>query len=437
MRIVRAARAMAYQRRIEAILKVRSEFGPPEKRRDYQMNLFNESWARALATVPYYRDLAGRLALPAAFSSWDEFKHLVPESNRELVQQHTREMSSCARKADFYRTTGGSTAEPVQLPSWRSEGFYAKSDLWYGRREYGISPSSRLFALWGHSHLMGQGFRGWINRTERRLRDTLIGFYRYSAYDLTPAAMSRAAEEMLRFKPDFILGYSVALDTFARVNSQLRSELRKLRVKAVIAAAEAFPFSDSVVRLQDLFDAPVAMEYGSVETNLIAQTRRAGGYEVFWWRYFVELDAKPAPSGGRAIRVTSLYPRCFPLIRYALGDEIVGGPECESTDGLAQFERVLGRCNDYVTLRSGERLHSEFFTHAVRACREIQGYQVAQTPIGVQLSLQGGAECNEETVARVKRNLLNVDPRLAPVRVIVVPELVRTRAGKTPMVVSI
>jgi phenylacetate-coenzyme A ligase PaaK-like adenylate-forming protein len=437
MRIVRAARAAAYQRRIDAILKVRAEFGHPEERRAYQLRLFNEQWARTLATAPYYQDLARRLKLPVAFPSWDEFKQLVPQSSRELVQRRTREMSSRERKTDFFRTTGGSTAEPIQLPAWNSESWYATSDLWYGRREYGVTPSSRLFALWGHSHLMGRGFRGWINRTKRRLRDSLIDFHRYSAYDLTPAAMARAAEVILRFKPDFILGYSVALDTFARVNSQLRAELRALRVKAVIAAAEAFPFSDSMARLQDLFNAPIAMEYGSVETNLIAHTRRAGGYEVFWWRYFVELDPVPAPSGGRSILVTSLYPRCFPLIRYALGDEIVNNPESENTSGVAEFERVLGRCNDYVTLPSGEMLHSEFFTHAVRGCREIQGYQVAQTPTGVQLSLQGGAECNEDTVERVRRNLLNVDSRLAAVRIIVVAELVRTRAGKTPMVVSV
>jgi len=432
MWIVRAARAAAYQRRVDAILKVKAEFGGPQERRAYQLRLFNEHWARILATVPYYHDLARRLKLPTAFANWEEFMEVVPPSHRELVQRHTREMSSNERGSDFLRTTGGSTAEPVQLPAWRSESRFATADLWYGRREYGITPASRLFALWGHSHLMGRGFHGWMKRIERGLRDRLIDFYRYSAYDLSPSAMARSAHAMLRFKPDFILGYGVALDCFARVNLELRSPLRALGVKAVIAAAEAFPFPDSTARLHDLFNAPIAMEYGSVETNLIAYTRRWGGYEVFWWRYFVELDPVPASSGGRAVLVTSLYPRCFPLIRYALGDEIVSAPGCRDTSGITTFERVLGRCNDYVTLHGAGSLHSELFTHAVRGCREVQGYQVAQTPTGVRLALKGG---NGDTVERVKRNLLSVDTRLAAVEVVVVAELERTRAGKTPMVV--
>lgn len=436
MWIVRAARAATYQRRIDDVLRVKESVHGTDDRLAYQLRCFNARWAEIRVTVPFYQDLAARMNLPREFRSWDQFREVMPTSNRQLVQRYTKEMSSQERGPDFLRTTGGSTGEPVQLPAWRSEAYFATADLWYGRQQYGIGPSARLFALWGHSHLMGKGLRGWRNRAERRLRDQLIGFHRFSAYDLSPAAMQKAAEAMVRFRPDFVLGYGVALDTFARVNSHLQDQLRALRVKAVVGAAERFPFPDSASRLQELFDAPVAMEYGSVETNLIAHTRPPGGYEVFWWRYFLELEPDSASHGPRAMYVTSLYPRCFPLVRYALGDEIVTESSCGETAGLASFDRVMGRCNDYVTLPGGDSFHSEFFTHAVRGSKEILGYQVAQTASGVRLALTGGPGCDGATVLRVKANLVKVDRRLEAVDVVIVPELIRTRAGKSPMVVK-
>jgi phenylacetate-coenzyme A ligase PaaK-like adenylate-forming protein len=249
--------------------------------------------------------------------------------------------------------------------------------------------------------------------------------------------MVKAAVEMQNFRPDFVLGYSSVLDTFARVNSERRSELRELNVKAVIGAAEGFPFFDSVAHLEDLFNAPVAMEYGSVETNLIAHTRKTGGYEVFWWRYLVELGTSKSPLGGQIAYVTSLYPRCFPLIRYELGDELVCNSASDHTVGIHEFDRVLGRCNDYVTIPSGDSFHSELFTHAVRGCKQVLGYQLQQSSSEVILALKPGPDFDKSVILRIKYSLLNVDRRLEAVRIVTVADLIRTRAGKTPMVVRL
>ena len=131
--------------------------------------------------------------------------------------------------------------------------------------------------------------------------------------------MRRAAEELLRFRPAYVLGYSVALDLFAAANRDRREQLRASGVRLVVGTAEAFPTRESANRLRDLFGCDVAMEYGAVETGLLAHTHPEGGYRAFWRSYLLEVAGGEHP--GRLL-VTSLYPRCLPLVRYEIGDEI-------------------------------------------------------------------------------------------------------------------
>ena len=169
--------------------------------------------------------------------------------------------------------------------------------------------------------------------------------------DLRPERMKQAAAEMIAFRPDYFLGYSVALDRFARGNEGMADQFRALQLKAVIGTSESFPGPESAVRLSNLLGAPIAMEYGAVETNVIAHTHPSGGYRVFWRTYLVE--ALPV-AGTRRCRVliTSLYPRCFPLVRYEIGDEI----EVEDTQSAAAG--VLRFCGSHGrrTIRSGWKM---------------------------------------------------------------------------------
>ena len=47
--------------------------------------------------------------------------------------------------------------------------------------------------------------------------------------------------------------------------------------------------------------------------------------------------------------------------------------------GVTSFDRVVGRCNEYVELADGSQIHSEAFTHAVRSCPQIDSYQVVHS----------------------------------------------------------
>jgi phenylacetate-coenzyme A ligase PaaK-like adenylate-forming protein len=402
-------------------------------RLDIQLRAFNAEWQRIAVDVPFYRRLVLDGRLPREFRSWREVIDRVPPLTRATVQRDGPGRASDRKPADAARTTGGSTAEPITIPVWHSEIAETTPNVWMARRWYGVEPGSRLFMIWGHKHLLGSGLRGWLNGMQRRIFDAALGYHRFSAYDLRAERLRVAADEMLRCRPDYVMGYSVALDRFARANADRGPALRALGIKVVVAAAEGFPASDSEARLGDLFGAPVAMEYGSVETGLIAHTHPEGGYRAFWQQYFLEAESQGEGRPAR-LRVTSLYPRALPLVRYEIGDEIeLDADPCGL--GVERFRRVVGRCNDYLPLTGGALIHSEAVAHVVAGHPSVDGYQVVSRGADIHLRV-AARELDPATEASIRERLGRVHKELEHIRIERVDTLRQTAAGKTRTVVT-
>ena len=400
----------------------------------WQLESFNRHWPELLRTVPYLQRLSKELALPRQFSGWQAFRDALPITDRKTLQENRQAIADASQAPDYWRSTGGSTAEPIQIPAWNSEIGVATRDIWYARKWFGIAPADRLFLLWGHSHLLGSDIKGRLNSANRRLKDAMLGYCRFSAYDLSAAVLRTAADRLLAFKPAYLLAYAAALDRFARVNQDRRAAFHKLNLKVAIATAESFPTRDSAGLIEDVLGCPVAMEYGAVETGPIAHQRRRGGYGVFWRHYYVESIDASSMAGAREILVTSLYPRCVPLVRYKIGDLITINPN--GGDCAQEFESVIGRCNDYVVLPNGALVHSEAFSHAVKDLAGILAYQVVQeSRERITLRCVGAPGRDSDASVEIQRRLERILPGITGVQVQWVDALEQTIAGKSRRIV--
>ncbi|MBI1883155.1 MAG: hypothetical protein HYS08_02985 [Chlamydiae bacterium] len=406
----------------------------PDVASAWQLVRFNRIWQAVCQDIPYYRRLRCENHLPLEFSDWKEFRERVPVLERRTVKEQVHALIGRASSIRSWKSTGGSTAEPIRIPIGRLEVSTAAEDLWFARAWYGVGPSDKLFLIWGHSHLLGKGWRGWLKGVKRRWVDALLGYYRYSAYDLSEDALDRAAEALLKFQPAYVVGYSVALDRFVCVNSGKRTLFHELGLKAAIATGESFPRSDSAERITDILGCPVAMEYGSVETGPIAFQKPNGKYFVFWRHYLVEAQVSQSIPDAYEVLVTSLYPRCMPLIRYKMGDLIMGGSEDDHF--RFEFQSVVGRCNDYVILEDGQVVHSEAFTHVIRDFSAISGYQILQRTDGnVFLSYTGARLLTLAELRELKRRLCWINAGLAAVQIERVQSIDPTIAGKTRRII--
>ena len=361
MKLISAVRRRRMAGDIEARLAAYASDLPSQAIAQIQLELLNREWARTVKRIPFYSKLVAANAAPGEFESLEHFFAVAPMANRSLIHQHAAGMCDPSRGPDSWRITGGSTSQPVQLPAWREEFVHAQYDMWAARSWYSIDPGSRLFLLWGHSHLLGTGLKGRWNGFRRSLNDRLLQYRRFSAYNLSAERLKQAAAEMIAFRPDYFLGYSVALDSFARANEDMAGRLRALNLKvcnrhfrvvprAGVRRSLSTPSRDRRARIGA--DGAIA-GYGSVETNVIAHTHPSGGYRVFWRTHLVE--ALPV-AGTRRCRVliTSLYPRCFPLVRYEMGDEIEVEDTQSPAEGVLRFRAVIGRCNDSIRWETGQ-----------------------------------------------------------------------------------
>src|SRR5699024_3692140 len=101
---------------------------------------------------------------------------------------------------------------------------YYEPSIWYARNFYGIERSDRMFRLWGHSHTLGKGFSKYKKMLAFKIGHPLIGFKRFSAYNLSPEQLRKAGEEILKFKPDYIIGYSKAINMLAKINENKKEQ---------------------------------------------------------------------------------------------------------------------------------------------------------------------------------------------------------------------
>ena len=271
------------------IVKLREFYEAEENSEIWQLKQLNRLWEGYIQNLPIVASAVKSGQYPSRFSSLKEFVETVPSIGRRDFAERLQECSIAEPAPDAFRTTGGSTSEPISLPAWKREFEETSASQWLGRAWQGVRPSDRLFLLWGHAHLLGSGLRGKLNGYKRQVFDSLLGYCRASAYNLSETALKEAGDRLLKFKPDYVYGYSVALDQLARANQWRRAELHQLKLKCIQATAERFPAEESRSLIEDVFGCPVVMEYGAMETGHLAATAPNGsGYQVYWRDYILE-----------------------------------------------------------------------------------------------------------------------------------------------------
>ena len=397
---------------------------PPSDLAAWQLGRLNGAWTESLSRSPWARAMRARLSLPDQFESWAQVGAIQVQTKADLRLDIA--VAGGANEPVQWRATGGTTAEPFRFPVFPSEVTGAALDQWTGRARLGVTPADRLFMIWGHAHLFGVGLKGAVNRLRRQWSDRALGYTRWSAYRMAPDDLTKAGDALLASGAAYVVGYSVALDRFARANLTRAHEFRALDLKAVIATAEGFPHADSREVIKACLGCPVVMEYGAVETGAVAYERPGGSFEVFWDRYRVELD------DDGAVVVTSLSPRALPLLRYAIGDAAAA-----ARDAALGLSAIRGRVNDAVVLPGGLSIHSEAFTHVLRDLPGVRAYQIvikAGEPLPI-LRYEADQALPDASLKRLRERLARVDPRLADAGIEQTGRIPQSVAGKHRMVV--
>ena len=390
---------------------------------DFQLGRIQEVWKDAVTDVPYYGRLVAEGRAPADIRNWKDFLE-IPELSREILQDHKEEFMRRSGPPDLWRMTGGSTGNPIKFGVWNSEDAVIrmlKLVLWH---RVGYCPSDRLFLIWGHSHLLGSGWRRYWNHFLRKAKDAALGYKRVDAYALSPALCEDYAHELLQFRPAGLIGYSAALDYFVRSLPEKWKQFRALNLKFVMPCAEPAPKEDSFELLEKVFGCQVIQEFGGVDFGHVGMKLGDEPFRIFGKYNFLE----SAAEGDDAL-VTSLYKRYLPLIRYRQGD-VLGGVHKLDYGHVASFEKLQGRVNDMVLLSDGTSVHSVAVFHCAHQETSVLNIQMILEDHEIRILLVTRKGYDSDAESRIRHRLAQISPLLGKAKIEAVDDLITTRAGK-------
>ncbi len=390
-----------------------------------QLAALRNAWADAVADVPYYASLVSAKLAPPVIDTWQDAT-AIPVLTRQALQERPSEFIRRSGPPASFMTTAGSTGTPLRIGMNQPERDLMRVVKLAAWQAFGYERSSRLFLIWGHAHLLGTGWKGKVNHLKRRLADAALGYRRVDAYRLTMESCAAYAEELLAFKPIGLIGYSSALDLFARYTTAYRERFRRMGLRFVLATAEAPPRRDSIDFLSDHFGCPVVQEYGGAEFGQVAFKAGRSPFETYGDLNFVE--TLRTQEDEHALLISSLYRRYLPLIRYQVGDAVLQ-PEVLAHGHVTQFAELAGRINDVISLGPGDVVHSVAVFHCVHQ-ENVQNIQLVLRDDGQTLALVSFETERAPMEARIRARLAQVHPALAAVQFQYVEDLETNRAGK-------
>ena len=287
-----------------------------------QLQLVNDEWARVTRESPWFSRMRRERALPGAFATLREFAERVPVMRAPLDREAARAIPCLTRPPDFSRAALSLSTQ--ELPVWESELAYARAGRLFARDRYGAGPGDGVFILDGPTHGARRGPRAVLHDLRRDAYDRGLGCRRFTLRTLDGEHLTRAGRALVAAGAKVVTGRCDTLDAFTRANAGMREALRTLGLKLAVVTAGA---SGEAERLREFFGCPVAEEYALGEDDPIAHSLPGGdGLAVFWRSWFVEADTRDAAEGRARLIVTSLYPRCFPVVRCDLG-EVIARPD--------------------------------------------------------------------------------------------------------------
>jgi phenylacetate-CoA ligase len=394
----------------------------------YQLDRLNTLWGHAIGQVPYYRDLARSLALPAGFDSLAEYTSRVPLLTKETVRRSAHELVSARTARGRWFSTGGSTGTLTRI-WWAHDdhrrALRAKYRLYH---MWGVDFFERTVFLWGGDHRHIGGLRGRIQRTREQILDCLRGRKRLSAHNTSAEAARGYLQQIHSFRPAMLYGHSQAVQLLAR--EALRLGFRCESIRLVVLTSEVATAENVVERA---FCAPVIAEYGATECPLIAGQATDGTWRVRDDQVLAE--TVPATDGRYQIVITVLENQSFPMLRYAIED-MVDRPLHRPPAGFAVISPVSGRHDDIVVSGEGTWIHGTVFDALFETTAEVRRYRVHQAADG---SVRALIEL-DDPLSPERQHALNAALAAAvPGRATtldVVPQIPLTRGGKLRVVSS-
>ncbi len=385
--------------------------------------------------VPYYRDLFAELDLdPEEVRTADDLTHL-PLLDKETVRADPdRFVPDEPRPSMVPQTTGGTTGTP--LAYWATKDAVRFNYATYESRTRawsGVRFGDRMASFHGQPIVPAGQEHGPFWR-----RNPAFNQLYCSVYHLSDANLPAYLDELDRFQPVVLAGYTSAIHRVAQ--HVLRTgDVGRVRPRAVIVSSETL-LPAARADIESAFGCSVHNAYSLGELVAYVSECDFGSMHVSTdYGVFELLDTDESAGTGRhEIVATGLFNRAMPLLRYRTGDTAAPGTvACGCGRGLPTVDELTGRSDDVVRTPDGTIVGPAPMSLAFQRVPHLRRAQVHQERVEsirvlVEVDREFSAEDESFMVAELAKRLgtsLVIDVE----RTDAIP---RTSGGKERVVVS-
>ena len=385
------------------------------------------------ARVPYYRNLFAELGLqPADIRSSADLAAL-PILEKETVRAHPeRFLPDAPHPRLIPQTTGGTTGTPLSY--WATLEAVRFNYATYETRcrgWAGVRFGDRMASFHGQPIVPA------VNQEPPFWRRNPAFNQLYcSVYHLNHATLPAYIDELAKFDPEVVVGYTSAVH---RVATHLieTGQIGRLRPRSVLVSSEALrPAARADMELA--FGCTVSNSYSLGELVAYVSQCPEGDLHVTTEYGVIELLDLDG-HGATEIVATGLINKGMPLLRYRTGDLATaaepGTAQCGR--GLPTLADLVGRIDDVVHTPEGAVVGPAPMSLAFQRVPNLRRAQVRQdSPDALEVLIETADCWGPDDLRFLEQELRKRLGERIALRFEQVDELPRTRGGKERLVVS-
>lgn len=370
--VLRRRRTLSYLREAE-----RTQWISKDEIAAIQLARLRALVAACWQEVPYYRQTWTEAGLsPGDLASLEDLRHF-PIITKQDIRENLGRMTAPSLQGEIhYKTTGGSTGEPLRFGYTRESYERRVAMMWRGYAWAGARMGRRTLFIWAGA----VGRASWRQTLKDRAFHGFFHRHMLDSFSLNDNNLEHHVDEVARWRPEVIVSYVSPLVRMARWMVERGRTIRG--VKSILGAAEALS-EDARRIIEAAFpDASAFNTYGCREFMLIAaECGHRRGLHVNADHLVVEIvDGAGTPADSGELVITDLSNYGMPFVRYKNGDVATWSTvqRCACGRGLPLLAEVTGRRLDIIRAPDGRALPGEFFPHLLKDVPGILRFQVVQ-----------------------------------------------------------
>lgn len=301
----------------------------------------------------------------------------IPTMSKQDAQIHGSKMSWPHVPGGAYLyTTGGSSGTPLSFyfGKWRQASDAAGRIR--ARRWWGVDLGDKEIYLWGAPVELAKTDK------IKQIRDRLMNQVLLNAFDMSVTTMTQYLQIIQQYQPKCLYGYASSLALLAKFAQSTQQTIHVPELKVIFTTGEPL-YPDQRKLIQEIFQVPVANEFGSRDIGFTAHETPAGQMLLMSESHILEIldnNDQPVKSGevGEAV-ITGLCSQAQPFIRYRTGDMIKATDQkCREGRGLHVLGEVIGRSTDFIIKQDGTILHALAVIYVLRAIEGVESFKIIQ-----------------------------------------------------------